>query len=205
MNMKIFIVHYDKLVERKEIIIKQLSKYNFDYEFISNKGKNKLTIDDKKKFRNIHDGEISVTLHHIECFKKIVENNLEFALILEDDIFLSQNFGEALDFYMKQLPRNWDMLFVGDGCGMHVDKNLLENEKYIYKSTKTRCLDSYLITNKCCKIILEKLRLPNYTILCPVDHWLNCVINNNGFNVYWAEPTIVTQGSEKGIYKSSLR
>jgi len=202
--MKIFVVHYDKLVKRKEIIIQQLNKYNFNYEFVSNKGKDKLTIDDIRKFRNLNKSEISLTLHHIECFKKIVENNLEFALILEDDVILHHNFSQKLDFYMCRLPEEWDMLFIGDGCGMHIDENNLVNGKFIYKNDKTRCLDSYLISNRCCKIILEKLQLLNYTILCPVDHWLNYVIRNNNFNVYWAEPTIVTQGSGK-IYKSSVR
>jgi glycosyl transferase family 25 len=203
--MKIYIVHYDKLVKRKEKMINQLNKFNFDYEFISNYGKEKLTIDDKKKFRNISDGEISVALHHIECFKKIAESNNDYALILEDDAILDTNFNEILNLYISKLTENWDMLFIGDGCNMHIDKNLLIPKKNIYENRSTRCLDSYLISKKCCKIILEKLNLPNYTILCPVDHWLNFVINNNNFNVFWAEPTIVTQGSEKGLFKSSLR
>jgi hypothetical protein len=97
------------------------------------------------------------------------------------------------------------MLFIGDGAKLHIDKKTMVNDQFIYENKLTRCLDSYLISKKCCKIILEKLNLPNYTILCPVDHWLNHVIRNNNFNVLWAEPTIVTQGSEKGIFKSSLR
>ena len=111
--------------------------------------------------------------------------------------------------YIKQLPDNWDMLFIGNGCNLHIPNEMLVKKKNIYKRSNslgaTRCLDSYLITKKCANIILEKLKLPNYTILCPVDHWLNHVIKNNNFNVYWAEPTIVTQGSERGFYKSSLR
>ena len=203
--MKVFVVHYDKLVKRKENMINQLNKFNYEYEFISNYGQDKLTLNDKKKFRNLTNGEISVSLHHIECFKKIAESPKDYALILEDDAILHPKFNSILEFYKKQLPENWDMLFIGDGCNMHIDKNLLITEKNIYENKTTRCLDSYLISKKCCKTILEKLNLPNYTILVPVDHWLNCVILKNNFNVFWAEPTIATQGSEKGAYKSSLR
>jgi len=213
--MKIFVVHYDKLTKRKDSIIKQLSKYNFDFEFISNHGKENLTHEDKNMFRSISDGEISVALHHIECYKRIVEKKIDYALILEDDILLCNNFRQILELYIKELPSDWEMLFIGDGCGLHIDKNLLIPEKHIYKKDNvnngkkhggaTRCLDSYLISNKCAKIIIEKLKLPNYTILAPVDLWMNCVIRNNNFNVYWAEPTIVTQGSENGIFKSTLR
>lgn len=213
--MKIFIVHYDKLVERKKFITKQLNEYDFDFEFISNHGKENLTLDERKMFKNRTDGEISLTLHHIECYKRIVEENIDYALILEDDVVTSNNFRETLEGYIQELPTDWDMLFIGNGCGMHIDKHLLVPKKHVYKKDNvingniyegsTRCTDSYLITNKCAKIITEKLKLPNYTIAVMTDLWLNCVIRNNNFNVYWAEPTIVTQGSEIGVYKSSLR
>jgi hypothetical protein len=35
-------------------------------------------------------------------------------------------------------------------------------------------------------------------IKSPVDFWLNTVIKDNAFNVYWGEPSIVLQGSEIG-------
>jgi glycosyl transferase family 25 len=214
--MKIFIVHYDKLIKRKEHLLNQLNIHNlFDFEFISNYGKDKLTFNDKKMFKNLSDGEISVTLHHIECFKKIINYNIDYALIFEDDVILDNNFVNNLNKYLEQLPNDWDMFFIGDGCNLHINKNELKTDKYVYKKDNiilgkpqegaTRCLDSYLIKHNCAKKIIEKLELPNYTIYVPADHWLNCVIRNNNFNVYWAEPTIVSQGSEKNIYKSSLR
>ena len=36
-----------------------------------------------------------------------------------------------------------------------------------------------------------------------IDWWLNDVSRHYNFNVYWAEPTIVTQGTQNGKYKSS--
>ena len=67
--MKTYIVHYDKLVDRKKYMDYQLQLNNLCYEYVSNYGKDKLTLEDKKKFKNISDSEISVCLHHIECFK----------------------------------------------------------------------------------------------------------------------------------------
>ena len=213
--MKTFIVHYDKLIERKINMNKQLIVNELNYEYISNHGKDTLTIHDTKMFRNITSGEMSVCLHHIECFKKISEYNYPYALILEDDTLLCKNFTSILGNYLTQLPSDWDMLFIGDGCGLHIPSEELKKQTNIYKKNNyptengglgaTRCLDSYLITKNCAQKILEKLKIPNYTIFCPADHWLNHVIRNNNFNVYWAEPTIVTQGSEKKVYESSLR
>lgn len=39
----------------------------------------------------------------------------------------------------------------------------------------------------------------------PVDHWMNEVFKHIDLNVYWLEPTIVTQGTQSGKFKSSLR
>jgi GR25 family glycosyltransferase involved in LPS biosynthesis len=213
--MKIYIVHYDKLIKRKIYMNYQLKNNNLVCEYVSNYGKDKLTQQDRKMFRNISDSEISVCLHHIECFKRIANDTYDYALILEDDALLCNNFKIILDKYISELPENWDMLFIGDGCNLHISNYLLRENVNIYLKDNneskqgglgaTRCLDSYLITKKCAQKIIEKLKLPNYTILCPADHWLNHVIRNNNFNVYWSEPTIVTQASEKNLYSSSIR
>jgi glycosyl transferase family 25 len=206
--VKIFVVHYDKLTERKNNIINQMKKCNLEFEFVSNYGKDVLTDEDKKMFRNLSDGEISVALHHIQCFKLIAEK-YNYALILEDDAILHKKFTTALNCYIKLLPDDWDMLFIGSGCNLHVNPELIVKGKHIYKQnvghSSTRCLDSYLISNKCAKLIVEKLQIPNYTIIAPADFWLNHVIKNNNLNIYWAEPTIVKQGSENGLFNSVLR
>ena len=202
--VKIFIVHYDKLVERKTNMLSQLKQLNLECEFVSNYGKDVLTDEDKKMFKNLNDGEISVALHHIQCFKIIAEN-YDYALILEDDAILHKKFNTILDCYIKLLPDDWDMLFIGNGAKHHVNSKFIIPGKYIYKINRTRCMDSYLISNKCAKLILQRLNQPNYTIISPVDWWLNHVIKNNNLNVYWSEPTIVKQGSETGLFKSVLR
>jgi hypothetical protein len=54
----------------------QLHTHKLTYEYVSNYGKDKLTMLDKNMFRNISDSEISVCLHHIQCFKKILTYNI---------------------------------------------------------------------------------------------------------------------------------
>jgi hypothetical protein len=40
-------------------------------------------------------------------------------------------------------------------------------------------------------------------ITLPLDWWLNQVIRDLKLEIYWMEPTIVTQGSGTGKFKSS--
>ena len=54
---------------------------------------------------------------------------------------------------------------------------------------------------------LRYIKYQNESILVEwaIDFWLNYVIRLIPLNVYWVEPTIVTQGSQNGKFSSSLR
>jgi len=212
--MKTFVIHYDKLVGRKINMLKQLEENGMDAEFISNRGKDVLTETDKHPFSKLNDSEISLFLHHYECFKKIIENQADFALILEDDVILCDNFIEKLNNYITQLPENIDMLFIGDGCNLHIEKHKLIPNKNIYEKClyptswggngASRCSDSYIITKKCANKMCEYINNLKYEITLPIDWWLNVATRDNNFKVYWAEPTIVTQGTQNGTFQSSI-
>jgi GR25 family glycosyltransferase involved in LPS biosynthesis len=215
--MKILVIHYDKLVERKKHMLEQLKKYNLECDFISNWGKDKLTLQDKKKFINLTDSEISLTLHHFECYKQISEN-YDYAIIFEDDVLLGNNFKETIEKYISQLQEDWDMLFFGEGHEVHIPNYRLKNDINVYKKMtslnnkipgsingSTRCADSYIVSKKCAKKIYEIVSRPNYIVTMPLDHLLNYINDNNKFNIYWAEPTITVQGSRNKIFNSSLR
>ena len=215
--MKIYITHYDKLTERKKHILEQLSRFNLECEFVSNYGKENLTNKVKSMFRNLSDSEISISMHHLECYRRIVNNNDEYAIIFEDDVILHNDFKNMIEKYINDLPEDWDMLFFGEGSGVHIPKSRISDECNIYvKSTdlinknkdgingSTRCADSYLISKKCCQKILEKINKPGYIISMPFDHLLNYINFYNKFNIYWAEPTLTTQGTGNGTFKSSI-
>lgn len=213
--MKIFVLHYSKLVDRKKSIIEQFKKQNItDYEFIEKYNKEDLCEQDKLLFDNcLTESIISLINKHFYVYKLIAEK-YDNALIFEDDVILNDNFNEILNKYMNQLVKDYDMLFIGDGCNFHIEKDKLITNNNIYEKclypTKwggdgaTRCTDSYIISKKCA------IKLCNYIDKLPVkikqaiDWWLNVAARENNLKVYWAEPTIVSQGSHKGIFKSSI-
>jgi GR25 family glycosyltransferase involved in LPS biosynthesis len=211
--MKIFVIHYAKLVERKDHIIKQLEKHNLtDYEFIEIDRDELHNYDITKFERNYSNSQIAISLSHFEAYRKI-SNNYDNALILEDDVILHPNFRNILNIYLSQLPKDYDMLFIGDGCKLHIPKNKLIPKKFIYEKclnpTKwggngaSRCADSYLMSKKCAIKICNYINNLSYDIKLPIDWWLNVAARDNIFKVYWAEPTIVTQGTQSGLFKSS--
>ena len=102
--MKIFIVHYKKLTDRKIFILEQFEKYNIsDYEFIEI-DRDKLYDHNISMFQeNYSNSQIAISLSHFYAYKQI-SDNYDSGLIFEDDVILSDNFTAILDKYISQLP-----------------------------------------------------------------------------------------------------
>jgi GR25 family glycosyltransferase involved in LPS biosynthesis len=216
--MKIFITHYTKLVERKKHILQQFENQKItDYYFIENLNAEELTNEQINIF-DIHNpvmgnqiyrkNLISLFLKHIYIYNLIIKNNEDYVLIFEDDIILDNNFMEKLNNYIEDLPKDFDALFIGNGCNLHIPNNKIKDGKHIYEECSTRCCDSYLISKKCAIKIIDFYNyfiINNIKIDKPIDHWLNLAFKKTNCNIYWSEPAIASQGSENNIFKSSLR
>jgi len=222
--MKIFVLHYAKLTERKRHIIEQFKKHGItDYEFIEKFDKYLITDDECPEFSrdyiNDRRAELSLHLKHIYIYRLMVRENYDQVLIFEDDVILSEGFMPLLNLYMTQLPKDYDMLFIGDGCNLHIPISMQTPNKYIYEKClhetawggngAAKCTDSYIISNMCAKKICDYIdtlitAVDTKKINLPADWWLNQVARELTLKVYWAEPTIVTQGSQNGTYYRSL-
>ena len=212
--MKIFVIHYSKLVDRKKHILEQFEKYNItDYEFIEKYDKDEITEYESNLFDpNYKKSTMSLHLKHNYIYNIIAET-YEYALILEDDVILSDNFIEKLNNYITQLPQDYDMLFIGDGCNLHIEKHKLIPNKNIYEKClyptswggdgASRCSDSYIITKTCANKLCEYIDNLKDKIKLPIDWGLNEAARDNNLKVYWCEPTIVTRGTQNGLFHSS--
>lgn len=223
--MKIFVLHYSKLTQRKEFILEQFERHGItNYEFIEKFDKDEITDDDCPEFGKNYvthrRKELSLHLKHLYVYR-LMEDNIsgddEDVLVFEDDVVLSPDFMNKLKEYMTQLPNDYDMLFIGDGCNLHIPKYMQAPHQYIYKKClhetawggngAARCTDSYVIHKRCAKKICDyvaNLKSKIEPTNGGVDWWLNDVARDLSLNVYWAEPTIVTQGSQNGLFSRSL-
>jgi beta-1,4-mannosyl-glycoprotein beta-1,4-N-acetylglucosaminyltransferase len=206
-NMKIFIVHYKKLTERKISILDQFRKYNItNYEFIEIDRDELYNYNCDIFDKNFGNALTAISLSHYSAYQKIIDSHEE-ALIFEDDVILCDNFVNKLQQYLRQLPSDYDILFIGNGCNLHVDVKQIEDNKFIYKRNVCdgffRCADSYIINKKCCLKLKNCIDNQQSKINRAIDSWLEIVLQDNNCNVYWAEPTIVMQGSQNGSFDRS--
>ncbi len=221
-TMKIFVVHYKKLVERKALIVSQLRACGLDAEFVEQYERGNLREEDlaifdrRKKYGffgpSMPKVQMAITLSHLYAYRQIASGH-PFGLVLEDDARFDEKLGVNIAECMGQLPDKWDMLFIGDGSKLHIpDSETIPGRKVYLKSREatswggdgaTRCADSYLITGSCAARLIEYSLREDRRIRLPVDWWLNQAIRELSLDVYWAEPTFVTQGTQSGLYDTS--
>ena len=217
--MKIFVLHYSKLTRRKQHILEQFAKHGItDYEFIEKFDKDAITDDECPEFSKDYVAnrrtELSLHLKHLYLYRLMLSENYEEVLVLEDDVILSDNFMKKLTDYMTQLPKDYDMLFIGNGCNLHIPRNHLVANQYIYANClhetawggngAARCTDSYIIHQRCAKKLCDYAVVETKKINLSVDWWLNEAARDLVLKVYWAEPTIVSQGSQTGLFNRSI-
>lgn len=218
---KVYVIHYTKLEDRRKKIMEQFSNIS-NLEFINDYDKDDLNAEILEKFyypsptewvkkvsplwnpeihrfRNLNLPEISCTIKHILAIKRISENGDGF--IIEDDLLLKENFVEEFNLMISDLPDDWDLVIVGAGCNLHSDNITKDKRLYKAKNPATRCLDSYLISQKAAKKIMDTI-IPFQLVS---DWELAYHIYLHNLNTYWLEPSPCFQGSESGEYKSTLR
>lgn len=212
--MKTFVMHWKPLVQRKPHVIHQLEKHNIhDYEFIELEMSDVDPRWNEKFHPRLSDRKKSLSIKHYHVYKEISEK-YDQALVFEDDIVLDTHFSSKFNTMMSQLPKEYDMLFIGNGCNLHIDANQIKPGQFVYEKNvehvtgkthgASRCTDSYVISKKGAQTLCDYAERSQELIDLPIDWWLNDAARDNQLKMYWAEPTIVTQGSQNGLFARSI-
>jgi glycosyl transferase, family 25 len=194
----IFVINLEQDIMKKEHIQNHFREHGVEnYTFIKAIDGRKLSGDellevyDEKKALEVHGrplarGEIGCTLSHLECYKKIISQNLPGAFIFEDDVVFSVD----TTCLMKKIQNNSAQLKTGVvllGYAKYVcTYNTLINltNKYCLKKIhKAGFSHGYFITHKAAQEILNFFS----PISFPIDIWRR-VQNGCSVNVYSCFP-----------------
>jgi GR25 family glycosyltransferase involved in LPS biosynthesis len=226
---KIYIVHYTKLNDRYNHLIPFLENCKIPYEFIKEYDQEELNEDilrdfyladknkfedkiknlwdkDIHKFRILNKPEISCTIKHLTAIKKVSLECKNFGLILEDDVLFYDDFNKKYKLFFENTPKDWDSIFLGDGCGVNFQSQILLNSKkvndysYLMSHPATNCAEAYLLKPNVARTIYEN-SLPFQLVS---DWELAYQFYKINARIYWWYPSLVTQGSRNGKYNSTL-
>lgn len=129
MQIPIFIISLKKDVARRSIITEKLNKLNLEY-----------TIVDALEGKNISDiffntiptpnkkpsgkNELACALSHQNIYKLIIEKNIDWALILEDDAIINDNLAEVINTIQPQKLKKSSAYLFGGQEGLSSRKKL---------------------------------------------------------------------------------
>lgn len=199
----VYICHYKKLVDRKIKVLEQLDLFkitNFSFVELFDKD-NWDESDILKKYPKINDtnmtpAEKSLALKHAWIVQDMHEKKYDSILVLEDDVVLCENFVQQFNHYKKQLPKDWDIGWVGS-CF-----NLREPEipgLNVYKTDRgSRCTHAYILSEQFAKKIIIEIKNINLVSDCYYNH----IVKQFNLNNYWFQPALAFQSLE---FFSSLK
>lgn len=213
----IYIMHYSKLIERRNHLEKNikevgLDKYpivwvdQFDREVLTEEMVNKNYIFNSNFLRPfpLTIAEIANGIAHNYIIENVSKSN-NCCLILEDDIVLKKNFTEYLEKCITMLPDNWDILNVGGNYYNDKfinDPSPVTTDVSILKHHRAAMTCSYLLRNTCAQKIMRVESFRPFFL--PIDTTLVNICNYINSNVYWCVPWIAYEGSKTPLFQTSL-
>lgn len=143
---KVFCINLDRREDRMLMAEKELKKFNIEFERFSAVDGNTLVKEDYTTNPNIPVGHIGCTLSHARLISICKERGYKKVLILEDDVIFSDNFEINFADYVKEIPKNWDMFYLGGNHNFHMGQKLRMVSKHIGKCHSTFSTHAYAIS-----------------------------------------------------------
>lgn len=202
--MNTFVINLKRSRDRKEYMMSQCKDFSFlDIQYIeavdgkamSEKERHEkfdYTQFFKKYSVAVRPGEIGCTLSHQKCYKKIMDENIPYVLILEDDVVLPKNhFEEILSLIEEQIKSNIPQVILLSGWYWYTKTNKCFG-KYkfvdVYNAWQTH---SYIINKAAARLLVDN---KPYTL---ADDWYYA--RRKGVKLQAVLPHIVTQNRDSGI------
>lgn len=143
---------------------------------------------------------LGITLSHILLAKKIVKDNIKYALILEDDAYpfdynsLEDNINKVIDNFNK-IDKNWDMI------NLHTDGIFQDDTKNINLYSGSSA--AYLISINGAKKIANSYAYHNFDLQTTIDPQINKYKNSK--NLFWTnEKYSINRNNSKNILKDAI-
>ena len=179
---RFFVINLPQQTERRASILDQFRKINIEPELIQAVDGRRLddetiathysqTAANEKNGREMTLGEIGCALSHQSVYRKMIDERISWAMIVEDDAALGNDFLELLDVISKQINSSTSEIILFS----HVERYTQWGRKRIFdryslvKPTRANGSQCYLLTVTAAHALLRL----NYPICRPIDRWID--------------------------------
>lgn len=201
---KVYVLTVRTFSERISHISAELGKHNIPFEFIFDFDVSEITEQDLSIFSpsNMEMAHKSLVLKNIAVWKKMVAENIQRALILEDDAMLDSDFRVELKKIIESSNElsSGHLIFLG-GSDTKLPKGFLNHPSSLVPRRMTTA-DGFIIDNTLALRRLEwlthnKINLPADGLMCKID-------TDIGALHFWPKKSIVRQASCTGKFQTTL-
>jgi glycosyl transferase family 25 len=138
--------------------------------------------------------------------QRVVARGWNYCLVLEDDAILHKNFRRGVENALQELKQNYSgvpcVTFIGSGGNWYTPRSQRRKGQHLYPAHKGRLTDSYIIGQEAAALRLgwiEKHKMDQ-----AIDNAFNKMDHDLGITLLWLEPTVVEQGTKRGLFNSTL-
>ena len=200
----LFVINLKRDIEKKEHMLKLCKAFSLNCHFIDAVYGKSLSEEEigkhyakkmatKYSGRGMSRGEIGCLLSHKHIYQTMIDEEIEQALILEDDCEFCDDIEEVFD-HMDLFPNNWEVILLGHKSNFGYDtetkasiwwkQHISTKYKLIRPSDIGYGTHGYLINNRGAKRLLGKLD----QYYKPIDHYTG---NDKEVNVYAISPVAI--------------
>lgn len=185
--MKTYIINLERSPERREHIVREAEKHGLDYELIKAVDGKLLTEDeierlcdtkpelaDERMPRSLSRPIFGCALSHLSVYRKIINDDVDAALVLEDDAVLPDGFSQLLQSIEQNIGKSevvslcyWTLPQSDMKLSRLNAANLTGEYKLMYPMKLPLGAGSYVITRDAART-LSKIILP---VRVEADHW----------------------------------
>ncbi len=159
--MKTYIINLLTRPDRKDFMGSQMEKGDLDYEFIKAVDGKMLsdqeidTVTLNFSASHLTKGEVACALSHLSIYQKMIDNNIDIALVLEDDVYVPDNIDSVLQKILSIEQNNKPNIYLLSDVEAYIENSSLYEGIYrIESASKAHC---YVINKTAAKKMLKKL------------------------------------------------
>lgn len=204
---KIFVLHVKEGYQQRATHIEQMmARQGLPFEYILDGDIPDLhaqRLDDYfASYMHSASAATSCAMKHLLAYEQIVEQKLEGALILEDDIMLKSNFIPVFERSLREVTP--EAMYVGyEATHLRFVKGSERRKGQVnYIKPRVQCTGAYYITRQGAEAILEEVRKNRCDLA--FDLYLDKLSAQGTLKIYWSHPVIAEQGSHNGSTSSSI-
>ncbi len=163
-NFEIYTINLKESTQRLDYITQQFKNADLRFNRFEAVNGNKIDIPELYKTgivsaKWLKNGQIGVAMSHIKLWKHIKATcPTDYAIIFEDDVKIPKDFRKKIINIQKELPSDWDMLFLGGTSVVghkYSDNLVVAPTKCKTKNQYSTGMFAYMINKKCIDKLLE--------------------------------------------------